>query len=506
MRRRKVLQLLGAGAASTALGDGCLPRPAQRRPNILFIMSDDHAVNALSCYRSRLSEVAPTPNIDRIALRGMRFTSCFCTNSICTPSRASIITGKYSHNNGVYTLSDPLNPNQRNVAQLLSGGGYRTAIIGKWHLHSDPSGFDYWNILPGQGKYFDPILIDCTKGEQAYSGYSTDVITDLAIDWMKGRNNGEPFFLMCHFKAPHEPWEYPARLKDYLADFQIPEPESLWEDKSHRSDGSRGYGLTIETMAERQTRKNYHSEGPVDFSGLTPAQRRSKTYQIFLKRYLRTITAVDENVGRLLDYLERSGQAVNTVVIYTSDQGYLLGEHNYMDKRWMYEESLAMPLLVSWPGEIKPGSVSDRIVINTDFAATFLDLAGMDAPGDMQGRSIRGLLKGEPPSDWRTAMYYRYWLHEHRPAHYGLRTDRYKLIFFYGLPLGMTGAFEKPTKAGWELYDLKKDPEELHNVYVDPRYAGLVKDLKKQLNKLRQELGDNDEKYPELLELQQEYR
>jgi len=476
-----------------------------RPPNILFIMSDDHAVNAISCYGSRLSGIVPTPNIDRIAREGMRLENCFCTNSICVPSRATILTGKYSHKNGVYTLSDALDPDQQNVAKILQQNGYQTSMIGKWHLHKEPSGFDYWNVLPGQGRYFNPVMTDHDSIQRTYNGYSADVITNLTIEWINNRDKEKPFFLMCHFKAPHEPWEYPNRLKDYLTDVEIPEPESLWEDKSHRSAGSREYGFTIETMAQRQVRENYHSEGAQDFEGLNTKEVRKKTYQIFLKRYLRTITAVDQNVGRLLKYLDENNLMDNTVIIYTSDQGYFLGEHNYIDKRWMYEESLKMPFLIRYPGEIQPGSTNDNIIINTDFPVTFLDFAGLEVPEDMQGRSFRGILQGKIPDDWRTSMYYRYWLHTTRPAHYGIRTKKYKLIFFYGLPLNMTGASEEPTKIGWELYDLKKDPKELKNVYNDQEYKEVIIKLKKELSKKKQELGDTDEKYLELLNIQQEY-
>jgi len=309
---------------------------------------------------------------------------------------------------------------------------------------------------------------------------------------------------MCHFKAPHEPWDNADRLDDYLRDVEIPEPESLWEDKSHRSPGSREYGFTIDTMAERQTRANYHSDGPVSFDGFDEKERRKKAYQVFLKRYLRTITGVDQNVGRLLHYLDAHNLAENTVVIYTSDQGYFLGEHNYIDKRWMFEESLTMPFLIRYPGEIQPKSVNSDIVLNVDFAPTFLDYAGIQAPSDMQGRSIRALLQGKTPSDWRTSMYYRYWMHTNRPAHYGIRTKHYKLIFYYGLPLGMTGTQPEPSKPGWELYDLEADPYELQNLYTHPDYQPVIQALKKELRQKKIELGDTDDNYPELLQVIQQ--
>lgn len=504
LTRRNFLRSLSAGIGALSFASASCAKK-QSKPNILFIMSDDHATNAISCYGSRLSKIVPTPNIDRIANEGLKLENCFCTNSICTPSRASIITGKYSHLNGVYTLQDALDPEQQNVAKLLSQVGYQTAMIGKWHLKTEPSGFDYWNVLPGQGRYFNPVLKEKDTGEHTLQGHSTDLITDLSIDWLKKRQQEKPFFLMCHYKAPHEPWEYPKRLKNYLADVEIPEPESLWEDKSHRSDGSREYGFTIETMAERQTKKKYHSEPPLDITGKSPKQIRKEAYQIFLKRYLRTITGVDENVGRLLDYLDKNNLAENTVVIYTSDQGYFLGEHNYIDKRWMYEESLKMPFVIKYPKEIKAKLTSDEIVINTDFAPLFLDFAGAKVPKDMQGKSFRPILMGNNPKTWRQSMYYRYWQHTTRPAHYGIRTKKYKLIFFYGLPLGKKGADTAPTKVGWELYDLENDPKELKNVYNDPTYSQVVIDLKKELLSLKKDLQDEDEIYPELMRLRELY-
>ncbi len=504
--RREFIKTIGLMGTTLANPTMLLKRSVfPEKPNILFIMSDDHAVNAISCYASRLSKIAKTSNIDRIAEEGAKLNNCFCTNSICVPSRATILTGQYSHVNGVYTLRDELDPNRQNVAKLLQKAGYQTAIIGKWHLKMEPSGFDYWNILPGQGKYFNPVLKEKGGFQKIYKGHSTDIISNLTIDWLGGRKKDKPFFLMCHFKAPHEPWEYPKRLKDYLSDVEIPEPESLWEDMSHRSDGSKEYGFTIETMAKRMSRKNYHTETPLDTTGLNKTEIRKTAYQKFLKRYLRTITGVDENVGRLLKFLDDKKLMRNTVVIYTSDQGYFLGEHNYIDKRWMYDESLRMPLLIRYPKEIKAGTINDDIIINTDFAPTFLDYAGEPVHKDMQGKSFRSNLSGATPVGWRTSMYYRYWMHCNRPAHFGLRTKRYKLIFFYGLPLGKKGAVDKPTKVGWELYDLEKDPKEVNNVYKNPEYFSVVKQLKAKLNKKRQELGDTDDKYPEMKKILDQY-
>ncbi len=501
MKRRDFL-----ASAVSAIGMNSIAEARDsRRPNILFIMTDDHAVNAISAYRSRLKDVAPTPNIDRLAREGMKLNNCFCTNSICVPSRASILTGQYSHMNGVYSLSDALDPDQNNVAKLLQQSGYQTAMIGKWHLKKEPSGFDYWNVLPGQGRYHTPVMKEIGGENKTYPGHSTDVVTDISLDWLGKRDSEKPFFLMCHYKAPHEPWDNANRYDDYLNEVEIPEPDSLWEDKSHRSEGSREYGFTIDTMAERQTAKNYHSDGAVNFDGLTENEKRKKAYQIFLKRYLRTIKGVDDNVGRILNYLDKNNLAENTVVIYTSDQGYFLGEHNYIDKRWMYEESLQMPFVVRYPKSIKPNSTNEDLALNVDFAPTFLDIAGAETPDWMQGRSFLPNLQGNTPDNWRKSFYYRYWQHVNRPAHYGVRTQRYKLIFFYGMPLDITATIQEKSKPGWELYDLKSDPKELNNVYDDPNYNDVIARLKKELDQLKTKLGDTDEQYLELLDLRNQF-
>lgn len=527
MNRREFLKGVGFGAASLVIS-GCGEAAQQftskdkKRPNILYIMSDDHACNAISCYGGRLAKVARTPNIDRIAAEGIRLENCFVTNSICTPSRACIMTGQYSQVNGVYTLADEFDRNRRNVAKLLQRAGYQTAIIGKWHLKTEPSGFDYYNVLPGQGLYHNPILKEKGKWSRSdfkkakgkeYEGYVTDVITDLSLDWLKRCNKDKPFFLMCHHKAPHGLWEYAERYEHIFDGVKIPEPASLWEVRSHRSDGSREYGSTISlgkrgnSMVRRMESERWPT-GPLDTGGMNDRQKTRAAYQKYLKDYLRCIAGIDENVGRLLDWLDKEGLAENTVVIYTSDQGQFLGEHGYYDKRWIFEESLRMPFLVRCPREIKAGSVSDDIIINADFAPTFLDYAGRSAPADMQGRSFRANLAGATPSDWRSSMYYRYWMHlasHDVPGHYGVRTKQYKLFFFYGLPLDAAGAVKEPTKPGWELYDLKKDLQELNNVYNDPAYADVVKELKAELLRLKKELGDTDDKFPELMKLRQKH-
>lgn len=520
LERRDFLKVLGFGVAGLTI-PGCsqavrrFSDKSRRRPNILYIMSDDHATNAISCYGGLLNAVWRTPNIDRIAAEGMRLNNCFVTNSICTPSRACIITGKYSQRNGVYTLGDDFDRRQQSVALLLQRSGYQTAVIGKWHLYTEPNGFDYYNVLPEQGRYYDPLLKEKgrpwsngNQGGREYKGYSTDVITDEALKWLAGRDSKRPFFLMCHYKAPHGLWEYAKRYEQMFDGIDIPEPAGLWEDKSHRSAGSREYGRNILTLSDRMNSTIPGKEWPtgrLDTTGMSDREKIQKAYQKYMKDYLRVAAAVDENVGRLLDWLDENALTDNTVLIYTSDQGMFLGEHNYYDKRWMFEESLRMPFLVRYPPEISAGGVNDDIIINADFAETFLDWAGVPIPPDMQGRSFRSNLAGRTPSDWRKAMYYRYWMHvedPNVPAHYGIRTKRYKLIFYYGLPLGMKGATESwRTNPGWELYDLKKDPQELSNVYNEPAYSKVVKELKMELLRLKEELGDTDDKYPELMSL-----
>ena len=501
--------LLASGCSGMRNGDGIQP------PNILYIMSDDHTANAISSYGLRFAEILPTPNIDRLAREGARLTNCFVTNSICTPSRATILTGKYGHKNGVYTLWNDLDREQQNVAMLMQKAGYETAIIGKWHLHTEPNGFDHYSVLPGQGKYFNPVFremdsewVDGSKDGRVYEGYATDVITSKSLQWLKERDGSKPFFLMCHHKAPHGLWEYAARHEHLFDSVNIPEPVSLMEDKRHRSEGSREFGRNMLNLSVRMSEGNKGREWPtgsLDVGGMSDEEKIRATYQKYLKDYLRVVAAIDENVGRLLDYLDESGLAENTIVIYTSDQGMFLGEHNYYDKRWMFEESLKMPFLIRHPGEIDPGTVCEDMITNLDFAELFLDYAGAEIPGDMQGRSFRKNLAGETPEGWRKEIYYRYWMQiegSNVPAHYGIRTARYKLIFFYGRGLGIKGSTEGwVTPASWELYDLQEDPMELNNLYGLDGYEAVTRELKRELNRLKEQYGDQDKLYPEIMQL-----
>jgi arylsulfatase A-like enzyme len=473
---------------------------AANRPNILFIMSDDHAAHAISAYGSRVNQ---TPNLDRLAREGALCENVFVTNSICTPSRAAILTGQYSHMNGV-TVFNRFDSSRMTVARLLQQGGYYTGMIGKWHLGSDPVGFDRWEILPGQGAYSNPILYTAT-GEQTYTGrYVTDVITDLAIDFIAKRPRDKPFFLMVHNKGPHRPWEPDATHAAQFAKRWIPEPETFWDSYATRTDALHE---NQQRVAADMTRRDLKLEPPPGLAGAeltswlstkpdsVTITRDGKTvtltgeplarwkYQRYMQDYLATVQAVDDNVGRLLKSLDSSGLAKNTIVIYTSDQGFFLGDHGLFDKRFMYEESLRMPFLVRWPAGIKAGTRSRAIALNVDFAPTFLDAAGISAPADMQGRSLLPLLRGRAPADWRTSMYYRYY---HDPgdhntrAHYGVRTPTHKLIYFW-------------KKDQWELFDLVNDPHELHNLYGQPGQDELTATLKRELTRLKQLFGDADQ-------------
>jgi len=514
------------------------------RPNILFILSDDHAANAISAYGGTFASVAPTPNIDRIAREGIRLNNCYCCNSICTPSRATILTGQHSHVTGVRTLNTPLPDDARLLPELLGEHGYQTAIFGKWHLLCRPRGFDDWAVLPGQGIYFDPLFLypnadaiprqampvgpgdlpDHEKGDAVgcaiarERGYVTDLITDKTIRWLKGRDPSRPFFLCCHHKAPHDPFEYPTRLADYLAPVVLPEAQTLFEDDRALRELSRKYGST---MSERWPLRNavkqlaagvFPQYGPVDFAGLDAEARTRKAYQLYNKAYLRTVRGIDDQVGRLLDYLDETGLAMNTLVIYASDQGMMLGEHDKIDKRWIFEESQRMPFLARLPGTIPAGSCSDALLDNTDIAPTLLDLAGIAIPGAMQGRSFLETLR-KPGAGGKDAVYYRYWMHmTHHwvPAHYGIRTPDHKLVFFYGMKLDAPGCFDRGpwsenTEPGLELYDLRKDPLETRNAIHDPAYAAVAGQLKEKLLELKRDVGDTDDSYPELLKLQQAF-
>ncbi|MBK8980346.1 MAG: sulfatase [Planctomycetes bacterium] len=450
------------------------------RPNVLFIMADDHAAHALSCYGSRINE---TPNLDRIARDGMRFTNCFVTNAICGPSRAVILTGRYSHLNGFARNEGSFDGSQITFPKLLHDAGYATAMIGKWHLGSDPTGFDHWIVLPGQGRYVDPEFID--KGERRrIEGHCTDITTDLALDWLQhGRPADRPFLLMCHHKAPHRNWIPAERHREQWAGRAVPVPDTFDDDWSFRASPARSTSMTV---AHHLTRNDVKGVPP---AGLGPAERARWFQQRYMEDYLACVQGVDEGVGRLLDWLDSSGLAANTIVVYTSDQGFFLGDHGWYDKRFMYEESLRVPLLVRWPGTVAPGSVCDALALNLDFAQTLLDACGVDAPtaadAVMQGSTLVPVLRaaGRAPDDWRRSVYYRYYeypgVHDVR-RHFGVRTDRYKLICYHDL-------------GEWELFDLREDPHELASVHGDPRYAAVERALQAELAAVQRRYGDEGE-------------
>lgn len=479
---------LVVGCAFGLAGHASAAEPA--RPNILFIFSDDHAAHAISAYGSKINQ---TPHIDRLARQGMIFRNCFCTNSICAPSRAVVLTGKHSHLNGMITNSTVFDGSQQTCPKLLQKAGYQTAIIGKWHLGSDPTGFDHWSIFYGLGVYYNPPF-KTPEGRQTYTGYTTDILTDLTLDWLKKqRDPSKPFLLMCHHKAPHREWDPDPKHFPLFKDMMIPEPSTLFDKHEGHSSATQTQTMTV--ASELNDRDLKLTPPP----GLNPEQRKAWDafyepenrafreahlsgdalvrwkYQRYIKDYLRCVASVDDSVGKLLDYLDQSGLAKNTVVIYSSDQGFFLGDRGWFDKRWMYEESLRMPLLIRWPGVTKPGSENRDLVQNLDFAETFLDMAGAPIPADMQGRSLAPLLGGTSPADWRKAIYYQYFDYpavHNVQRHYGIRTDRFKLIHYYLIN-------------EWELFDLKQDPGEVTNLYSNPDHASQVKKLKVELAGLR---------------------
>lgn len=492
------------------------------RPNIIFIMSDDHAYQAISAYDNRLIE---TPNIDRIAKMGMLFTQASVTNSICAPSRATILTGKHSHMNGKIDNHFPFDTTNVTFPQLLQQAGYQTAMFGKLHFGNNPKGFDQFKILPGQGAYYNPDFITKNEGEIQVEGYVTDIITDMTLDWLsKERNPEQPFMLMYLHKAPHRSWLMAERHLEEYTGRTFPEPATLFDDYSGRTSPAGEAEMNIlthmswagdnkvfpETMTElgipeigfdiiryeyemsRLTpsqKENFmkaytpiNEEFKKRYPSMTDEEKMRWKYQRYMQDYLGTIKAVDENVGRLLDYLEANDLMENTIIVYTSDQGFYLGEHGWYDKRFIYDESFKTPLLVAWPGKTQPGTRSDALVQNLDFAQTFLEAAGVPAPADMQGESLIPLLTGNTEKWTRDAVYYHYYEYpaEHMVnRHYAIVTKEYKLIHYYYV------------EDQWELIDRIKDPQELKNVYDDPVYAQVRADLHQRLEKLREQYGDN---------------
>ena len=488
----------------------------QSRPNILFIFSDDHAVNAISAYGGPLAEVAPTPHIDRLAKEGAIFLNSFCANSICGPSRANILTGKHSHKNGFMRNGNRFNGEQWTVAKELQKGGYDTAVIGKWHLGTTPTGFNHWEIFPGQGSYYNPVFIQMDGSRKREEGYATDLTTEKSIEWLDSRDSEKPFFLMCQHKAPHRTFSPALRHLDSFDDVTIPEPSNLFDDYKNRSETLARNEMEIDRhfdwAYDAKVRKNERGDiklpkpdryGTPEYNRMTPDQKtewdkhfgpRNQQfladfaagkldhkalvrwkYRRYMRNYLGTVKAVDEGVGKLLEYLEKKGIADNTVVIYSSDQGFFLGEHGWYDKRWMFEESFRMPFLIRWPGKIESGSRPSGLIQNIDYASTFLEMAKIDMPKDakVQGRSFVPLMQGQDKG-WRKSLYYTYYEYgEHRvPQHFGVRTNQHKLMYF-------------PRTNEWNLFDLKADPTEMKSVYDEKGYEKVRKRLTSEFNRLR---------------------
>jgi arylsulfatase A-like enzyme len=516
----------------------CTPEP--ERPNILLIFSDDHARQAVSAYGSSINR---TPNIDRLARGGLLFTNCLVTNSICAPSRATVLTGKYSHTNGQITNAESFDGAQWTFPKVLRESGYETAIIGKWHLKSAPTGFDYWRVLIGQGPYYNPPIRSPTD-TTIMEGYTSEILTDLALDWLKERPDEQPFLLMYQHKAPHRNWQpSPDHIDDYV-DVDVPMPETFYDD--YQGGRTKAAGASVMSVANNLTIDDLKIRPP---GNLTDAQRTrwdesyetrnavvreagldgdelvNWKYQRYVKDYLRSVQSLDDNIGRVLDYLDDSGLAENTIVVYASDQGWYLGEHGWYDKRWMYEPSLRTPFIVRWPGRIPAGSVSDALVSNVDFAPTFLAAAGASIPQEVQGKSllpffdaarpgeqaanlramelIEATRPGTPvpmfetppdplatfttPSGWRGSFYYQYYEYPGWHCvrrHYGVRTDRYKLIYFYTLD-------------AWELFDLSSDPDELTNQYHNPDFSDIRSELQAELEQLRVDLNVPEDDRPD---------
>jgi arylsulfatase A-like enzyme len=498
------------------------PVVAAERPNILFIFTDDHAPHAIGAYEGWLKSVNPTPNIDKLADQGMLFENSFCTNSICGPSRAVILTGKHSHRNGFMNNGNSFDGGQQTFPKLLRAAGYQTAFFGKWHLKSKPQGFDTWKVLPGQGLYYNPDFLT-PEGKITVGGYCTDIVTDMAAEWIKEtRDLEKPFILMCQHKAPHRNWMPALRHLHLYDDVEIPEPATLFDKWTDNAPAARlqemeidrhmdlNYDLFVDLtpdfqgspIQKRQDRSAWNNlkrftpgqlevwrgaYGPKDEafhkSNLQGDDLVRWKFQRYAKNYLRCLKGVDESVGRLMDVLEETGLAENTIVIYSSDQGFYVGDHGWYDKRWMYEESLKMPLIVKWPGVTKPGSRSRQMVQNLDYAETFLEVAGTPIPDDMQGVSLVPLLQGRTPENWRNRIYYHYYEYPsvHMvPRHCGIRTERYKLIHFY--------EFDE-----WEFYDLRNDPDELANLCGDPEYARLIDRFKGDLVDLQEQYADDSD-------------
>lgn len=551
--------ILSLAALSCVTAVYAQQQKAQQHPNIVYIMCDDHAYQCISAYGSALSKLAPTPNIDRLAERGMRFDRAFVENSLSTPSRACLMTGQYSHQNGQRQLGEGIDTSRTFFTELLQEAGYQTAVVGKWHMGCDPKGFDYYHVYNDQGQYWNPQYrgTDTNNEFVVEEGYSTDLTTDHALSFIEHRDPSKPFCLLLHHKAPHRNWQANLKYLGMYDDVEFPMPENFYDDYATRGSAARTQKMSVTRdmrweqdfkVPEMLDLNNPDSKDSYnalmgEINRMTPEQRsawgryyfpRNRRlleaqlkgkdldnwkYQVYIRDYMSVIASVDESVGRVLDYLDKNGLTDNTMIVYTSDQGFYMGEHGWFDKRFMYEESLRTPLIVSYPGHTKPGSVCNRLVQNIDYAPTFLALAGVQQPKDMPGRSLVPVLaNGDNVKNWRQSIYYHYYdyptYHMVR-KHDGVRTERYKLIHFYGkggldaVPenkyQGIPGTREYGTMKGLEsigyfepkdeavdyceLYDLQADPHEQNNIFGKPGTEKIMKQLQRELDKYRKTLA-----------------
>ena len=475
-----------------------------QKPNVIYIMADDLTIQAISAYGGIYKDIAPTPNIDRLAKEGMRFEDVLCTNAICGPSRACILTGKYAHVNGYYKneYGGVFNPDQWTFPQEFKKNNYQTSLFGKWHLGTDPVGFDTYKFHAAsaqQGLYWNPIY-NVNGKEEKFKGYATNLSTDFAMNWLeKERDQTKPFMMVLQYKAPHRPWEPDHKYEKLWDDIEMPYPSNFNDDYKGRELTAGDTEMTIEHFS----RKDMKLEAPADLKGkdkvkwnfygakndevvipegMTFEEARKWRFQTYIKDYLACVKSVDDNIGRVLKYLDDNNLTENTIVVLTSDQGFYLGEHGFFDKRFIYEESIRMPFIVRYPKKVKAGTVNEDVVTNIDFAPTFLDLAGIKTTEKLQGKSFKPVLEGKTPKDWRQAAYYHYYefpYWHHIQPHYGIRTQKYTLAHFYY-------NIDK-----WEFYDLEKDPKQMNNAINDPKYAGIIADLKKQLKQLMVEAGND---------------
>ena len=487
--------MAGMSTALLAAGPNAMGKSATKdRPNILYIMADDQSPESVGCYNGWMKDYVQTSNIDRLADEGMRFENCVCTNSLCAPSRSTIVTGQYSHKTGVYTLREDMDTKNRQTSySILNKAGYQTAVFGKWHIHGDNKyGFDDYGVTLSQGAYYSPSLSGPNGEKKRYAGmHSTDAYTQASLEWLEKRDKQKPFFLMCHYKAAHGDWIPAKRFEKLYEDVDIPEPSTLFDDFANRSPGGvEKKGATIHPSLSRRmsgqgkkpgSPKKDWPTGNIDLSGMDDKQKRKAVFQKYAKDYMRCVAGIDENVGKLLKYLKDNGILENTVVIYTADQGMYVGEHGFYDKRLMLEEGLTMPFIVRYPKMVKSKTVTKALINNADFAPTILDFASQRIPSSMQGKSFMNVLKGRSDKHRKSSFYAFY--SGGIPNHYGIRTERYKLIVW-------SESKEK------DLFDLQKDPHELKNVYNDSAYAAVAKDMEAELQAVIKEIDISSDQLP----------